>query len=148
MKIKWSKICKDLSQCLVHGGCSASDSYYCLINSNDKHCPLPPLFPNGPQLPRIKGPKWFCSSAILRLTSGFTSESGSLTAVSNIGSMEKIFFKLKKSIFITHSLVEFDFICFFFFKLYLFVPFMWCRQSSEGQILFNEMLELKYILTK
>lgn len=147
MKIKWSKICKDLSQCLVHGGCSASDSY-CLINSNDTHCPLPPLFPNGPQLPRIKGPKWFCSSAILRLTSGFTSESESLTAVYNIGSMEKIFFKLKKSIFITHSLVEFDFICFFFFKLYLFVPFMWCRQSSEGQILFNEMLELKYILTK
>lgn len=58
--------------------------------------PLPPLFLGGPQLPRVKSSQWFHSSTTSGLTSNFTKEYGSLTAVHDIGSMEKFFFNLKK----------------------------------------------------
>ena len=104
---------KHLSQYLACSGYLVSNSLLDIMirtgNNNNKHCLLPPLFPNASQLPRIKSLKRFCSSATLRFTSNFTSESGSLIAVHNVGSMGKIFLNLKKIYFcnISDSSVEF-----------------------------------------
>lgn len=109
---------KHLPQYLACSGYLVSDSLLDIMirtdsNNNNKHCLLPPLFPNAPQLPRIKSLKRFCSSATLRLTSNFTSESGSLIAVLNVGSMGKIFLNLKKIYFcnISDTSVEFASFC-------------------------------------
>lgn len=147
---------KHLSQYLACSGYLVSDGLLDIMirpdNNNNKHCLLPPLFPNASQLPRIKSLKRFCSSATLRLTSHFTSESGSLIAVHNVGSMGKIFLNLKKRYFcnISDTSVEFASLCcvIVVFKLYLVFPFMRVNQVSKGQNLFNKMLELKYILAE
>lgn len=110
---------KHLTQYLAHSGYLVSDSFLDIMiptssSNSNKYCPLPPLFPDGSQLPRIKSLKRFCSSVTLRFTSNFTNESGSLTAVHNIGSAGKIFLNLKKIYFcyISHSSEEFASLCY------------------------------------